>query len=45
MNNQLEFKFMKDLLTPMELIIKLMREESSREFDMLFLKKIKELKI
>ena len=30
---QLEFNFMKDLLTPEELILQLMGEQSTKEFD------------
>jgi hypothetical protein len=43
MNKQLEFRFMEDLLTPTERILRIMGEESSIEFDRLFLEKIKKL--
>ncbi len=43
MNIQLQFKFMDDLLTPTEKIMKLMCEESFREEDKLFIKRIVEL--
>ena len=43
MNIQLEFKFMDDLLTPMEKIMKLICEESFKEDDEIFIKMIMKL--
>lgn len=45
MNIQLEFKFMEDLFTPMEKIMKLMCEKSFQEEDLLFIEKIKKMSL
>ncbi len=42
---RLEFKFMEDLLTPMEKIMKIMCESSFREDDLQFIERIKNYNI